>query len=94
MKIILEIFSRLRAWFANIDIKNVNICGRTYKTELYIVAGALESFYRSGDDMAVRVRPIKRMIHRKMKNMGLDGKFDRFLIEKGIMEKNKKKGGE
>ncbi|HPV97932.1 MAG TPA: hypothetical protein PLZ78_08910 [Spirochaetota bacterium] len=87
----IEIFSRLKAWFASLEIGKIafSMFNRTYKNELYIVCGSIESLYQYKHGRAV-IKRLKGIVGKEMARKKLDARFDRFLVRKGLM---KTKGG-
>lgn len=87
IKIILEIFSRLKAWFASIEIGRVSFLNRTYKNELYIVCGSIESLYQYKYSKAV-IKRLKGIVEKEMRRKRMDKEFDRFLVKKGLKKED------
>ena len=91
LKAIVNILSRFKAWFMNLEIKirNLNLFGRTYHNELVIVVDSIEKVYRKsleykrGPEELVLV---KRIIKNRMRDQGLSRNFNQLLIKRKLME--------
>lgn len=92
MKAIINVMSRFKAWFANLELKigTLNLFGRTYHNELVIVVESIEEVYRKKKKLKEEPEElflVKRMIENRMKDIGLENKFSRLLVKHKLKDK-------
>ena len=82
-KVILNFFNNVKGWFAHVSIKlgKVFLFSKVNYTELYIVVNSIEELDRDDKNKGKErtLLPLKKIIQERMKNKGINAKFDKFL---------------